>query len=55
MRIPEKSRGILREGAPVSEKYAFIEAEHATVAGETACAPGYADVRLAAGILLRVL
>ena len=23
----------------MSEKYAFIEAEHATMAGETACAP----------------
>ena len=23
----------------MSEKYAFVEAEHATVAGETACAP----------------
>src|SRR5213078_3595892 len=40
MRVPQKSRGILREGAPVSEKYAFIEAEGATVAGDTACAPG---------------
>ena len=31
--------GILREGAPVSEKYAFIEAEDATVAAKAARAP----------------
>ena len=37
--VPQKSRGVLREGAPVSEKYAFIDAECATRAGDEACAP----------------
>jgi len=36
---PGHPTGILRKGAPVSEKYAFIETEDATVAGRTACAP----------------
>ena len=44
MRVPQKSRGILREGAPVSEKYAFIEAEHATVAADAACAPSITQI-----------
>src|SRR5580658_718527 len=29
--LPEKSGSVLREGAPVNEKYAFIDAEYATV------------------------
>src|ERR1700739_708853 len=29
-RLPEKSGSVLREGAAVSEKYAFIDAEYAT-------------------------
>jgi hypothetical protein len=43
----------------VSEKYSFIEAENATVAGETACAPtvtqmcGWLQVSCAARILDR--
>jgi hypothetical protein len=44
MRLPEKSRDLLREGAPVSEKYAFIEAEYATVARATARAPAIVQI-----------
>ena len=46
--MPEKSRGILREGAPVSEKYSFIEAENATMArGNGLRSDGHSDVQLA--------
>ena len=33
-RVPEKSSGVLREGASVSEKYEFIDAECATLPAE---------------------
>jgi hypothetical protein len=35
----KKTAAYFGEGVPVSEKYSFIEAENATVAGEMACAP----------------
>ncbi len=39
MRVPFKSRGVLRGGASVTGKYEFIDAEYATHAADTACAP----------------
>lgn len=44
MRVPFKSSGVLRSGAPVTEKYEFIDAEYATRAGDTACAPTIAQM-----------
>jgi putative transposase len=38
-RVPFKSHGVLRSGASVKLKYEFIDAEYATRAGDTACAP----------------
>jgi putative transposase len=39
VRVPFKSRGVLCSGASVTGKYEFTDAEYATRAGDTACAP----------------
>jgi putative transposase len=44
VRFPFKSSGVLRSGAPVTEKYEFIDAEYATRAGDAACAPTIAQM-----------
>src|SRR6202046_3335832 len=45
MRVPDKSRGVLRGGASVTEKYEFIDAEYAeTAAADAACAPSLAQM-----------
>ena len=45
MRVPDKSRGVLRGGASVTEKYEFIDAEYAdAAAADAACAPTLAQM-----------
>ena len=36
MRVPDKSSGVLCSGASVRDKYAFIDAEYAAAAADTA-------------------
>jgi hypothetical protein len=43
VRVPDKSRDVLRGGASVTERYGFIDAEYADSA-KAACAPAITQI-----------
>ena len=54
--FPEKSSRVLREGASVSDKYEFIDAEYATVPAGTALrSHDHVHVQVAGSIKVRIL